>query len=93
MSPWVPLATISSSLSRVHLMMGRNVTVRRIFTLACLFLAAAPLLLASGQETLQDGLQEDGVEVDELADATGLSEVSSYSYLDDASRGLAQHVI
>lgn len=59
-------------------MMGRNLTARRILALACLFLAAAPLLLASGQETLQEGLQEGGVEVDELADATGLSEVSSF---------------
>lgn len=55
--------------------MGLNMTARRLLVLVCLFLAAAPLQLASGQETLQEGLQEGGVDVDELADATGLSEV------------------
>lgn len=50
-------------------------TARRILMLVCLFLAAVPLELASGQETLQEGLQEGGVDVDDLADATRLSEV------------------
>lgn len=58
-----------------HPKMGLNMTARRLLVLVCLFLAAASLQLASGQETLQEGLQEGGVDVDEVADATGLSEV------------------
>ena len=55
--------------------MGPNVTARRLLVLVCLFFAVVPLQLASGQEALQEGLQEGGVDVDDPAVATGLSEV------------------
>lgn len=57
-------------------------TARRILVLVCLLLAAALLQLASGQETLQEGLQEGGVDVDDLGDATAVSEVRVRLFVD-----------